>query len=189
MTGVILFRAQPFHNGHLYMIKKAYQDVRKIGSDLHIFIGSADKDGTVRNPLPIPIRIDLVIGSLTEHFSENELKNIHVWPLEDLQDEANNTYSWGNYLYDKIVKKTKDVDIMFFYSDKPEIILSWFNPDLLNYICFKFIKRFEGLSATDVRKCIENDDETSRKVLKNSLPSYVFQHLSTVRHYIMISKK
>jgi nicotinamide mononucleotide adenylyltransferase len=26
MTGVILFRAQPFHNGHLNMINKAFDD-------------------------------------------------------------------------------------------------------------------------------------------------------------------
>lgn len=26
MTGVILFRAQPFHLGHLHMVNKAYED-------------------------------------------------------------------------------------------------------------------------------------------------------------------
>lgn len=26
MVGVILFRAQPFHNGHLNMTQKAYED-------------------------------------------------------------------------------------------------------------------------------------------------------------------
>ena len=25
MVGVILFRAQPFHNGHMNMVKKAYE--------------------------------------------------------------------------------------------------------------------------------------------------------------------
>ena len=47
MVGVILFRAQPFHNGHLYMIKKAYEDCRQNQSDLYVFVGSADKSDTI----------------------------------------------------------------------------------------------------------------------------------------------
>ena len=32
MTGVILFRAQPFHNGHMNMIKKALEDIISSGA-------------------------------------------------------------------------------------------------------------------------------------------------------------
>ena len=69
MTGVILFRAQPFHNGHMYMVQKAYNDCRKTNCDLYIFIGSADKYGTKRNPLPIELRehiknISIYVGIL-----------------------------------------------------------------------------------------------------------------------------
>ena len=60
MTGVILFRAQPFHNGHLAQIYKAYADMRDINSDLYIIVGSADKYGTKRNPFPIGVRLDLI---------------------------------------------------------------------------------------------------------------------------------
>ena len=34
MTGVILFRAQPFHMGHLNMVQKAVEDCSKSGSEL-----------------------------------------------------------------------------------------------------------------------------------------------------------
>lgn len=43
MTGVILFRAQPFHKGHLNMVQKAFEDSRTNGAELYIFVGSADK--------------------------------------------------------------------------------------------------------------------------------------------------
>ena len=69
MTGVILFRAQPFHNGHLNMIQKAFQDCQKTNSDLYIFVGSADKSGTKRNPLPIEYRLMLIEGALHEEYS------------------------------------------------------------------------------------------------------------------------
>ena len=66
MVGCILFRGQPFHNGHMNMIKKAYEDCQKCGCDLYIFVGSADKVGTVRNPLPIEFRTMLIEGALHE---------------------------------------------------------------------------------------------------------------------------
>lgn len=73
MTGVILFRAQPFHNGHLNMIKKAVEDTLSNNGDLYIFVGSADKSGTLRNPLPIDFRLMLIQGSLHEAFSSDIL--------------------------------------------------------------------------------------------------------------------
>ena len=129
MVGVILFRAQPFHNGHLYMIKKAYSDCKQNDCDLYVFVGSADKAGTARNPLPIDFRLMLIEGSLREEFSSEALKHIHIFPLDDLTDEADNSYNWGRYLFVKMFNKTKDSDMTIYYSDRPEIMLGWFDAD------------------------------------------------------------
>ena len=185
MVGVILFRAQPFHNGHLHMVKRALVDCMSIGAKLHIFIGSADKSGTKRNPLPIEERMDLVMHSIAEEFSQAEINNIRVWELNDLSDEANNTYSWGKYLYDQILYRTQDDDLMFFYSDKPEIMLSWFDSSIRYNIFFKFLERHNGFNATEVRIAIKYNED---KKLKDALPPYVYRNIDQIRPYIINAK-
>ena len=185
MVGVILFRAQPFHNGHLYMVKQAFKDCKNVGADLHIIVGSADKSGTKRNPLPIEERMDLVTNSIKESFNEYDLEKIHIWQLADLSDEANNTYSWGDHLYHEIAYRAKDEDMIFFYSDKPEIALSWFPPIRRNHIFFKFLERHDGFNATDVRIHIKYNYTYD---LQKELPPYVFQNLDRIRPYILNAK-
>lgn len=90
-VGVILFRAQPFHNGHLEMVKKAYEENDKV----YIFVGSADKSGTKRNPLPIDFRVELIRHSLQEcgcGYQGLNCNAIHIVPLNDLTDESDNSH-------------------------------------------------------------------------------------------------
>ena len=186
MVGVILFRAQPFHNGHLFMVKKAFQDCMKNDCDLYIFVGSADKEGTVRNPIPIKFRLILIVGSLREVFKPDELKRIHVYSLNDLTDEADNSYNWGRYLFMKMYNKTKDPDMTIYYSDKPEIILSWFDEDDRWCLRFKFLDRYRGISATQVRNVLL-DDLTPDEIRKY-IPNFVFLHLREIRNYLIKSR-
>ena len=182
MTGVILFRAQPFHNGHLQMVRKAFQDCRENNCDLYIFVGSANKSGTKRNPLPIDFRLMLIEGSLHDAFASEDLKHIHIFPLDDLTDEADNSYNWGRYLYMKMLSKTKDSDMTIYYSDNPQIMLSWFASDERWCLRFKFLDRYEGLSATYVRNLILNDD--SEILIKIVIPPFVYMHLEEIREFL-----
>ena len=102
MTGVILFRAQPFHNGHLAQIKRAYKDIEKFGGNLYVIVGSADKYGTKRNPIPISTRLDLIMGALKDEFKSEELQRIHVVPFNDLSDEANTSSAQVRSSYAKL---------------------------------------------------------------------------------------
>ena len=183
MTGVILFRAQPFHNGQLSMIKKAFQDCQTKQSDLYIFVGSADKSGTVRNPLPIDFRLMLINGTLHDVFDADELKKIHVIPLNDMTDEADNSYHWGRYLFMKMLHYTKDMDMTIYYSDNPRIMLDWFDADDRWCLRFKFLDRFENISATEVRKLIEGGYCTDRL-----LPDYVQMYTQEIFNYIKSAK-
>lgn len=186
MTGIILFRAQPFHNGHLAQIKRAIEDVRELNTHLYIFVGSADKFGTKRNPIPIDVRLDLIKNSLNEEFGKETLKYIHVIPLDDLSDEANNTHSWGIYLYKAMCKYTNDTDFIFYYSDKPEIALSWFGDNERGHICFKFLPRVENeISATQIRTLLASYEEVDKFYLKKYLPLYVFQAIPELHNYII----
>lgn len=182
MVGVILFRAQPFHNGHLNMVQKAVSDCQKNNCDLYIFVGSADKVGTPRNPLPIDFRLMLIEGALHEAFSTEELKHIHIFPLNDLTDEADNSYNWGRYLFMRMLHKTHDPDMTIYYSDKPEIMLSWFDAEDRWALRFKFLDRYEGISATKVRNLM-CDDFTTDEILE-VIPNFVYMHLDEIIKYL-----
>lgn len=181
MTGVILFRAQPFHNGHLSMVKKGFEDSRKHNGDLYIFVGSADKSGTVRNPIPIEFRLMLIEGALHENFTSEELQHIHIFPLDDLSDETNNSYDWGRYLYMKMLGKTHDSDMTIYYSDDPQIMLSWFDAEDRWCLRFKFLDRYQNISATMVRRIFieENDD-----LLQMLVPNFVYMHKKEILKYL-----
>lgn len=186
MVGVILFRAQPFHNGHLNMVQKAYSDCQENGCDLHIFVGSADKVGTLRNPLPIDFRLMLIEGALHETFSINELKHIHIYPLDDLSDETNNSHDWGRYLFMKMFTKTKDSDMTIYYSDDPRIMLSWFAQDERWCLRFKFLDRFEGITATAVRSTILSPNMCP-VALQALIPPFVYNYREEIKTYILQS--
>lgn len=182
MTGIVLFRAQPFHYGHLAQIKRAFSELRNNDMDLCIIVGSADKFNTKRNPIPIDIRMDLINGVLEEEFSFKQRQHIKVGSLADLSDEANNTYSWGNYLYNAICQFSGDTEFIFYYSDKPEIALSWFDDRVRNHICFKFLSRIDNINATQVREYLLNNNIEE---LKKSLPDYVFERKDILRDLII----
>lgn len=182
MTGIILFRAQPFHYGHLAQIKRAFSELRNNDMDLCIIVGSADKFNTKRNPIPIDIRMDLINGVLEKEFSFKQRQHIKVCSLVDLSDEANNTHSWGDYLYNAMCQFSGDTEFIFYYSDKPEIALSWFDDRVRNPICFKFLSRVDNINATQVREYLL---DSNIKELKKSLPDYVFERKDILRDLII----
>ena len=183
MVGTILFRAQPFHNGHLNMVKKAYEECVSNNTELYIFVGSADKFGSKRNPLPINFRLELIEESLKENFTSKELERIFVIPLSDLTDESDNSYEWGDYLYKEIVKITKDPEIAIYYSDRPDIMLSWFNTSKRWNIYFKFLERYQGISATKVRGVLKG--EIININLIDIVPNYVYQNRDKIKKFLI----
>lgn len=183
MVGVILFRAQPFHRGHLNMVQKAYDDCVENGGELYIFVGSADKRGTKRNPVPIDFRLMLIEGSLHEVYTTEQMKRIHVYPLADLSDETDNSYAWGRYLFMKMFGKTHDSDMTIYYSDDPRIMLGWFAQDERWCLRFKFLDRFEGITATKVRFALENL-ETMDFALKAMVPPFVYNYREELRTFV-----
>jgi hypothetical protein len=166
----------------LAQIKRAFSELRNNDMDLCIIIGSADKFNTKRNPIPIDIRMDLINGVLEEEFSFKQRQHIKVGSLVDLSDEANNTYSWGNYLYNAMCQFSGDTEFIFYYSDKPEIALSWFDDRVRNHICFKFLYRVDSINATQVREYLLDNNI---KELKKSLPDYVFERKDILRDLII----
>lgn len=195
--GVILARLQPIHNGHLELIKKADSE----NDETYIFIGSADKFNK-RNPIPISTRLELTKKAIVEYvvdaydYTDNGVDrmlsdlNIHVIPLDDLDDESNNSHEWGFYLYSKIVTETHEPNFTIYYSDGFEIITTWFPGFILrNNVSLSLLARNSienGISATSVRKMImDRDDENLKKVV----PNCVFERREHLRTLIELSEK
>ena len=78
--------------------------------------------------------------------------------------------------------KTKDPDMTIYYSDDPRIMLGWFAQDERWLLRFKFLDRFEGISATLVREALKmpNGDEIVRKLV----PAFVFNYRAEIREYM-----
>lgn len=196
-TGVILARLQPIHNGHLELIRKAIDE----NDEVYVFIGSADKFNK-RNPIPISTRIEFTKEGIAEMLRKkyenmNSLTEdilnygrVYVVPLDDLDDETNNSHEWGFYLYSKVVTETKNPNFTIYYSDGFEIITTWFPGFILrNNVSLSLIARNSvknGISATSVRKMIMDGDDEN---LKNSVPTCVYERREHIKTLIELSEK
>lgn len=198
-TGVILARLQPIHNGHLELIKKAWQE----NDEVYVFIGSADKFNK-RNPIPISTRLELtregVVEMLRKEYKDfgtdsttDELlayAKVHIVPLDDLDDETNNSHEWGFYLYSKVVTETLNPNFTIYYSDGFEIITTWFPGFILrNNVSLSLLARNSvknGISATSVRQMIMDGDDEK---LKQSVPTCVYEKREHIKALIELSEK
>ena len=172
-VGVFLSRMQPIHNAHLWMIENALKENDKV----LVMIGSADKFGTERNPMPIDRRKQMVESAITEYFkNRNYLDSIKIITLSDWSSEENNDdKEWGRLIYYNVVGNMGVKEFSYYSSENPEMIKGWFEEELRERINFRFFSReneFNGLSATKVREAILNNDD---EFIKNNCPIEVFE--------------
>lgn len=99
--GVFLTRLQPLHNGHLGMIDKALAENDKV----IIVIGSKNKEGTIRNPIGIGLRREILEEALEEKYGKDYEEKIEVTELSDwsMETDIDSNLEWGRYLYYNIV--------------------------------------------------------------------------------------
>ncbi|MDO8643134.1 MAG: nicotinamide-nucleotide adenylyltransferase [Candidatus Woesearchaeota archaeon] len=76
MEGLYIGRFQPFHNGHLALIKEMLKEVKT----LHIVVGSAQHIGTKENPFSADERREMIRAALTEA----GIKNVDITPVPDI---------------------------------------------------------------------------------------------------------
>ena len=160
--GVLLTRGQVFTIAHLGLVKLILQE----NDYACIVIGSADKKGTLRNPLDIDVRMLLVKGALSDLGKDKD--RVSVFGLNDWLNENNkdNLKQWGHYLYYNIVGNTSHKRFSLYYSDGEDILNSWFDDEVrpyITYVCNDRKELFDGISATKVRELLVEGKEDEAK--------------------------
>ena len=173
-------RFQPIHNGHIALIEKAIKE----NDQVLILIGSADKLNS-RNPIPIKLRRELVQKVIDRIDIDHKCI---IEELVDLSTESDNSIEWGFYLYANVVEITGQTKFTIYYSDGFEIITKWFPGHILyNYVSLSLLARGatkNGISATQVRELIRNNNE----LLKKCTPDEVYSQKELLKIYLSFQK-
>lgn len=149
--GLIIGRFQPFHRGHLYLIKKALNHIES----LIIAVGSANIYDE-KNPFSFEDRKKFIMFSLKKHLLLNRIKKII--PIDDYLDD-------DDYWLEQLKKKTGPFEVSFGNNN-------WVNGILekrgLKVIKFPLYKRhkYEGVKIREEIKHSKNPEE----LLKKNLP-------------------
>lgn len=153
-VGVLLTRAQPFHLGHVDVVRQALFDNDKV----IIVVGSANKSGTKRNPFNIESRLMMIDDMLRGEGLP--ITRIEVLPLADwsMEDAYKYAKEWGKFFYYNVVNKALSKEFTLYYNDDIEIVKNWFDYELLERITIKNSKRVRDVSATKVREAVINED-------------------------------
>ena len=167
-------RFQPLHKGHIYMIQKALD----VAENVVVYIGSADKSGTPKNPFTYYARRSMILAALGTYAGNlaggNDKGSLMVAALEDRATISDDT-SWGKYYLDR-VKKDFDRYPDLLVSGSENIRSSWFTPEMLSGIDILSISRrgisknISNISATAVREALLKDDvDTFQALVDRSL--------------------
>lgn len=115
---VYIGRFQPFHNGHLNVVKQALS----IADRVLILVGSSNSARTVRNPFTYEERREMIASSL---ISEGFPIEFNVMPIEDC---LYNDTSWKRKVHERVLHVCIDRDI------KPsEVCLIGYHKDSSSY--------------------------------------------------------
>lgn len=156
---LIIGRFQPFHSGHLEIIKKYH----KKNFFVKIVIGSSQKSHLRDDPFTKDERIDMIKKSLDEH----NLKNYEVIFVPDVACDD----EW----VDLIKKKVGGFDVLFTGNPWVKRLFRRENVELHEYN--ERFDRIRGIKAKDIRKNLLNS-KSSR-----GLPRAVFNYLKVIRAF------
>lgn len=174
--GVMLGRFQPLHNGHIELIK----EILKENDKLLLIIGSANKEGTLRNPFEIELRKEWIDRYLDENCLTGVVRVLELadWNRENELDQAR---QWGAYFYYNVVASIEQKQFTFYYCDDVNMAVNWFDMDVRRNINVKNLDRTEvahGVSATKVREAIVKEDFT---FVENNCPKFMLDYMYTAK--------
>ena len=128
---IFIGRFQPFHNAHLYDIKK----ILKYADEIIIAIGSSQEKNTLQNPFSYNERRQMI----KDVFKKEKIKNYKIYPVPDLYNDK----KWAGHIKKTLPKAD------FFYSGNKWTIKCLKKHD--SNIKIKKISLIKGISGTIVR--------------------------------------
>lgn len=180
--GVFLSRIQPLHIGHLGIIEKAVNENEKVV----ILIGSKNKKETIRNPLDVKLRREILEEALKEKFGTSYREKIIIAELPDwsMETDTASNAEWGRYLYYNIVALGEQKRFSIYFSDDKEIIENWFEDSLKKRITFRLFERnnmFNAVSSTKIREAFLNED---KEYIEKSTPNAVIKRYDEIKEIL-----
>lgn len=169
---VFIGRFQPFHNGHLYSLKKALETSEKVV----VVIGSANAPRTIKNPFTDSERVEMIKNSVKEDQAERLIfvfvedrwyqNNLWISDVQDKVDEAIMSQGWR-------AGPTK-ICVVGHDKDDSSWYLKAFNWEFVDSHFFTGNKTRQVLHSTDIRKLMFND-----RVLytESTVPPNVYEFL------------
>ena len=140
MRALYVGRFQPFHLGHVEIIRRILKEY----SELIIVVGSAQHSHTVENPFTAGERIQMIAKALGE---EGISGNIHIIPVEDVHRHA----IWVAHVESLV----PSFDVVF--SNEP-VTVRLFKEAGYKVRCIELINR-ETWSGTEIRRRIVCGEE------------------------------
>lgn len=164
-VAVIIGRFQPFHHGHLQLIKKAFETA----DNVIIFIGSSKTSRTIKNPWSFEERREMILA-----FMEGEYRNVQkaivganaymvgtkTVHFVETRDFPYNDYQWVFNIQQKVKalypEQLTDIALVGFKKDETTYYI-----DLFPQWDFVDTEHFaKNINATDIRTKIFSDDES-----------------------------
>jgi len=147
--GLFIGRFQPFHLGHLHIVKTALKEV----DELIIGIGSSQTENTAENPFTVKERIEMIDLVLPN----NEISKYTVYPVPDYPSDK----KW----IEEVKTLVPEFNIIYM-SDKDTFGEKWIERCFKENFIIKKIKALKGIDATIIREKMLNDEDWQSLVPK-----------------------
>src|SRR3989344_2789196 len=144
-TALIVGRFQPFHNGHLFLINRAFDEADKV----KIVIGSANKNDK-ENPFRAQERKEMI----TDALNEAKIKNYELFILDDIPEDG----KWVKHVRDKV----GEYDIVFAWENG--LVAQLFDKEK-DFVVVG--DKYQNIDATDIRTMIAKDEDYAKLVPKS----------------------
>lgn len=182
MIGVLVGRFAPFHNGHLYTLRRACQKYDKV----LVLVGSANTAINPKTPWTAQERQAMVMDAGFEHFLPNlEVHTIDDYPLDDLL--------WAYEARDKIRDIFKEDDLTILGSPKDKHTEHYL--DLLASLCGHnrdFVPSAVSSkfpSGTDIRDLLYSGSADAPLLIQSLVPYSIWdKYLSGFNDSLLASK-
>ena len=182
--GVFLTRAQPPTIGHMESIRQILSECSKV----LVIVGSANKEGTLRNPFGIGLRMEMMREMIVETFAR-DAERVLLRQLDDLTYEnntdPNNDPLWGEYLYQTVVGWIHQTKFAYYSGELVDQSVHWFRDRLYTDVAPVAINTRgipSCLSATSVREAIRKKD---RGYVRVYCPASVYRKFGLLREILL----